>query len=428
MRYYLKKLYPCDAISHMMTMTAPSYGHTPQQVDDGDMDVEGDRVTEARPPRAYRQLAFSYSANDIFWRDKNRLITSHQAFVSELLKRAPDQVHFGALQLMDDGGHETVQRQELVFDIDVTDYTRYCACGSRFTTGDPLDGAPRTCQSGQRHTFYCQCTKSGTACSTCWLHIEGAATLLHFILVHQLGIAEKHLLWVLSGKKGIHCLVNDPLYTGMTLEQRTRLFTLLQRDTPNNLKSFGLAMIHNYHTSTEQWEEQFVENVVCRRHMLCNDVFVQDCLDIVRTHYPSLHHQLEQRWVPKSDTHGTINGAAGPTSLSKWQSLKMLEHGQFHDQCPPSLLLILHYYYPRIDRGPLCTRNHLIKLPFSVHRSTRNIALPVERRHITERHGLPTQSLTLDDAIQHHHKYKTAPPDYAAAIHIFEQWIATGTL
>jgi hypothetical protein len=422
MRYYLKKLYPCDSISHMMTMTQPQLQSQETNEDAEEMQVEPSPIVA----KFYRQLGFS--ANDKFWRDKQRCVTSHRAFVHELWERAPDQVHFGALQLYDERGQETTCHQELVFDIDVTDFTQYCACGAVCANGGDCRSKAGgnacvacECTSGQRHTRYCQCDGASKACTTCWLHIEGAAELLHFLLVRQLGIAERNLLWVFSGKKGIHCLVNDRLYTAMTLQHRTALYQLLQRgDSAARLKEFGAAVWASDNDAAQRWEELFVENVVCRRHMLLNDVFVRDCLELVRVHYPALHHQLEQRWSSSSGTG---------SSLSRWQTLKLLEYGQFVEGCPPSLLLVLHYYYPRIDRGPLCTRNHLIKLPFSVHKSKpHNIALPLERRHVVERHGLPALSLTLDAALQYYHAtgrtQKTPHPDFVLGCQLLSSWLA----
>jgi len=429
MRYYLKNIYPCKEMCHMMTMSSDielnSYdGPGEEEEDDNEMPVERKQRT-GTDQKFYRALGFSFSANDVFSRDKKRLITSHSKFASELLRLVPDQVHFGPLQLYDAWRKETVCQQEIVIDIDVTDYTDYCgACGQRHTSyvGVETTGAnsaENKCNTGQRHYYYCDCKGAGKACSVCWFHIEGAATLLHFLLVHQLGIPERHLLWVLSGKKGIHCLVNDPRYVRMTTQQRTLLFQFLKRDTMGKLKEFGRVLTCGSGSNiAQQWEEQFVENVVCRRHMLQNEVFLKDCLDIVRLHYNSLHHQLEQRWIG--------SGGKGTSSLNKWQTLKTLEYGQFGNQCPPSLLLVLHFYYPRIDKGPLCTKNHLIKAPFSVHRSTQNIALPVERTHIVERHGLPTLSLTLDDCVRHYKRMgKERHPDYEAGCVLLEQWLAS---
>jgi DNA primase catalytic subunit len=413
MRYYLKNLYPVPLVADMLHMTR--HLEPAEVMDVIERDQWGDEL-EIQPVKTqrvqnylYRHLAFSFTRNDAYWRDGDRVITSREAFIEHLFKRGPDQVHFGKLQLYDELGHETLFKQELVFDIDVTDYTCYCECGARSTEQARANNCKN---SNRRHTYYCECTGSGQACSTCWLHIEGAALLLHDFLVHRLGIPEKHLLWVLSGKKGIHCLVNDPRYVTMALSERAQLFSLLQCSTPTALREFGRTLAKDDARSTvvQQWETHFFDNVVQRRHMLMNKVFAADCLDLVRLYYQPLHDMLRQSW------------STATSSLSKWQSLKRLEQGQ-QFECPPSLLIVLQYYYPRIDRGPLCEKNHVIKLPFSVHRSTKNIALPVHREEIARRSGLPLQSLTLKDALDYHEQNATLHPDFAAACHIFEQWI-----
>lgn len=70
------------------------------------------------------------------------------------------------------------QLRELVFDIDLTDY-------------DPI----RTCCS------------EANICRLCWTFISAAVTVLHAALTKQFGF--KHLLWVYSGRRGIHLWIGD---------------------------------------------------------------------------------------------------------------------------------------------------------------------------------------------------------------------------
>src|SRR6185437_12303406 len=57
------------------------------------------------------------------------------------------------------------QRKELIFDIDCTEYRRFCEC----------EGHKRVC-------------------SFCWLHIEGTVLILRHFLCQRLGIPEQQLL------------------------------------------------------------------------------------------------------------------------------------------------------------------------------------------------------------------------------------------
>src|SRR6185369_17233081 len=108
MRYYLKNIYPYKEMCHMMTMTSASdIESDPREGDDDEMQVERAQHQPPTTQKFYRALGFSFSANDVFLRDKKRLITSHAIFASELLRVVPDQVHFGPLQLYDAWGKET---------------------------------------------------------------------------------------------------------------------------------------------------------------------------------------------------------------------------------------------------------------------------------------------------------------------------------
>ena len=87
--------------------------------------------------------------------------------------------------------------RELVFDVDVSDYF-------------PLNGTvQRTC-----------CADNKGVCRRCWVLLACAAELLRHLLTEQLGL--QHLMFVFSGKKGIHVWV---------LDEETHLWSEAQRKT-----------------------------------------------------------------------------------------------------------------------------------------------------------------------------------------------------
>ena len=90
----------------------------------------------------------------------------------------------------------TPQKRELVFDIDMTDY----------------DGV-RTCCS------------AADICSRCWGFIAAAVKVLHSTLTGQFGF--RHLLWVYSGRRGIHLWISDPQAMDLTDDQRRALVSAL---------------------------------------------------------------------------------------------------------------------------------------------------------------------------------------------------------
>lgn len=83
-------------------------------------------------------------------------------------------------------------QRELVFDIDMTDY-------------DPV----RTCCSG------------AGICGRCWAFITVAVKVLDKSIRDQFGY--KHLLWVYSGRRGIHLWISDKEAMELTDDQRRAL-------------------------------------------------------------------------------------------------------------------------------------------------------------------------------------------------------------
>ena len=331
-----------------------------------------------------REVALSYD-NPKLGYPRQRL-SSGESLKQLLQQKTPTQIHFHSLR-MESFYSEQIQCKvlELVFDIDVTDFERYCLC---------------TKQVDKKR-----------ACQSCWQHVEGASLVLSYILEQEWGISEENILWVLSGMKGFHCIVNDKRFLFLTRKERTILFLQLQKNSVKQLIQFASSLTLEF---SSQLENQFLVKSVLERSLLNSDSFQQACLSLIRTEYYAIYNALSVKWF----------NLRTASSEEKWKALLELERGQFPVKPLPSLVIALRCYYPKIDKGPFCEKHHIFKLPFSVHTKTRKIALPVEREAIMNL-NLPDSVPSLSEVNAYYTEHAQILPSLQESIQIFERWIRT---
>jgi DNA primase small subunit len=207
--------------------------------------------------------------------------------------------------------------REFVLDIDLTDY-------------DPI----RSC---------CQGT---TVCGVCWGFITVAIQILHQLLVSDLGL--KHIVWVFSGRRGVHCWVSDETVRVATTEERRAMVQYLQyksekRIHPSVDRAFGICSSFFYSVLLQQMDLLAKEEAV-KVLLHCVDDAV-------------LRSKLEQDMKRES------------TSVDKWKVVKrMVKQSVLID-------IVYTFTWPRLDSNVSIGLNHLLKSPFSIHPSTGVVVL-----------------------------------------------------
>ncbi|KAI5181327.1 DNA primase small subunit [Nematocida sp. AWRm80] len=146
-----------------------------------------------------REFAFTFCGTDGF----ARYITfnSQKEMRDRLLKDTPKKIDAGAVYLHKPATM-TVENmamiKELVFDIDLTDYTRDC------------------------------CSKdSKDICNQCFPLIKCAVEVLDYLLRTDFGY--KKILFVFSGGRGVHCWVSDPSALTLTCRDRSNVSDYITR-------------------------------------------------------------------------------------------------------------------------------------------------------------------------------------------------------
>ncbi|KAI0988366.1 hypothetical protein GJ496_011602 [Pomphorhynchus laevis] len=134
--------------------------------------------------QSFKNREFSFTIeNDIYVRYQS--FSNHIEFERELIRMCPFKMDIGAVysiepksyQLIRSGSFQPIER-ELIFDIDLSDY----------------DDVRRCC-------------REGAVCTKCWPLMQIAVKIIDASIREDFGY--ERILWVFSGRRGIHCWVCD---------------------------------------------------------------------------------------------------------------------------------------------------------------------------------------------------------------------------
>ncbi|KIJ11183.1 hypothetical protein PAXINDRAFT_164144 [Paxillus involutus ATCC 200175] len=244
----------------------------------------------------------------------------------------------------------TPQKRELVFDIDMTDY----------------DGV-RTCCS------------AAELCSRCWGFIAAAVKVLHASLVDQFGF--RHLLWVYSGRRGIHLWISDPEAMDLTDDQRRVIVNALtvveggkEMVKKVNVRTANRALPPSLWGALDVLRTIFTPLVLKDQNCFGSQEGWETLLQLIPD--PTIVETLRSEWA-KYPTR---------SSVQKWEELKTQiskTKGSENTRLYGALEdVILQYTYPRLDAEVSKHRNHLLKAPFCVHPKTGRVCVPVDPSNI----------------------------------------------
>ncbi|KAJ3157070.1 primase, DNA, polypeptide 1 (49kDa) [Geranomyces variabilis] len=166
---------------------------------------------------AKREWSFTL-ASDVYIRFQS--FAGPEELRTEILRMCPVKIDIGAVYNLQPKDKKTVlpgafvaKERELVFDIDLTDY-------------DDV----RTCCS------------AADICRKCWDFMTIAIKILHRALTDDFGF--KHLLWVYSGRRGVHCWVSDDRARKLSHEARAAIVTYLSVVSSNTGQDRSAAAVN----------------------------------------------------------------------------------------------------------------------------------------------------------------------------------------
>ncbi|KAK8658034.1 hypothetical protein V6N13_036249 [Hibiscus sabdariffa] len=323
-----------------------------------------------------REFSFTLE-NDIYIRFQS--FNSVTELENSIKEKCPFKIDIGPVYSADpakrhayaQGGDNvfTPVERELVFDIDITDYddVRYCCTGA-------------------------------DVCLECWPLMTIAIKVIDTALRDDFGF--NHILWVYSGRRGVHCWVCDGKM--LTNEQRAAIadYFRVYKGNENSHKKISLPgpVLHPFlaRSYTEVLKGFFEAKLLPNQNLLSCQERYEKILEMIPD--ASVASELRGRWQENK----RASMSKDDINLVRWEQLKsVLQSGKQKTQglrrCVEEV--VFSYTYPRLDMEVSKHMNHLLKAPFCVHPKTGRVCVPIDPNNCDEFDPttVPTLSQLLEE-------------------------------
>ncbi|KYQ91934.1 DNA polymerase alpha primase subunit [Tieghemostelium lacteum] len=231
--------------------------------------------------------------------------------------------------------------RELVFDIDIDDYNDIRVC---------CDGT--------------------SLCKKCWQFLSISAKFLELYLKECYNF--QHILYVFSGRRGLHVWVSDRGALTLSKDLRQKIISYAKpgfeaNQTPILQRAFDEIFLPSF-------ENYIVED----QELFTMESQIKKLLDLlpgeIKLNKKSgkKYETINVRVLVEDDLKENPNQAP----LDKWKKIKnlLLEN----DIKEYLYRIVFHYTFPRLDEQVSIGLNHLLKSPFCIHPSTQKLCIPLD--------------------------------------------------
>jgi len=289
-----------------------------------------------------------------------------EEYKAKVMSQQPVRMEIGAVYTHPPSKHNTVIKdaykpveRELVFDIDMDDYDEI-----------------RTCCTGAK------------LCPKCWTYMKAAIEILRRSLTEDFGF--QHILFVYSGRRGLHCWVCDTVARKLSNEQRAAVAEYLNMVTAGSgrcradLKMQGCEDLHpavmEAYKIGRKWFRDDPNGILGTQDLLKKG--------------PHLANLLEPLSIAEKETISKyVESHPEASSIDIWGQLEKIGQQRndsaqtFKQKMDAKLFLkdvIVQFCCPRLDINVSKQMNHLLKSPFVVHPKTGRVCVPIDPDRIDD--------------------------------------------
>lgn len=347
--FNIARLFPYNALFEWL-----SYGNDP----------ESESQAVQRDYFGRREFSFTI-ADDIYIRYQS--FRNKAEMTEGIMRRTPHKIDIGAVFSAPPKDHNSINptafktvERELVFDIDMTDY-------------DDI----RTCCTG------------ANICLRCWPYMTMAVKVIHQALREDFGF--EHILWVYSGRRGVHCWVCDPQARALSNEARTAVVEYLsvapkdlyqekQPDDKKVNKGPVHPMISRAYDILEPYFEQYIADGASGQGLLEKKETYRKVLNSIPNE--KIRKDLDDAWEGRSmpgaerwrQLKEITTQSLSPEALAAGKRAKI----NYDELKSWKTYLVFTHCYPRLDANVSKAQNHLLKSPFCVHPKTGRVCVTID--------------------------------------------------
>lgn len=300
------------------------------------------------PRFANREFAFTLS-NDAYLRYQS--YPTHDLLRKDILRLNPSRFEIGPEYSTNPRDRKTLRKastfrplsKEMVFDIDLTDY-------------DDI----RTC-----------CVKANI-CEKCWKFATMTIKVVDAALREDFGF--EHVLWVYSGRRGVHAWISDKEARELDDDKRKALvgyFEVLKGGAQGGKRVNMRRPLHPHIRRSMELLRPYFSQILVEQEPFLSQSGQDRLLELLPD--KDLKDALRKKWSSSPDR----------PSKKKWDDIDELAKTGVSKNLDTKALLeakqdiLLEYTYPRIDVEVGKKRIHLLKSPFVVHPGTGRVCVPI---------------------------------------------------